>query len=153
MPVYFFDTSALVKRYVEESGSDTVRDVFNTSDATIVLADITRAEFTSAVARRARDGSISTDEHRLLKTAFAIHLVRDYLLAPIEPRDISRACELVESYALRAYDAIQLAVALSVAEKLVGSADESLTFLSADRDLTAAARAERRLSVIHVSNP
>ena len=150
MAAYFFDTSALVKRYVEESGSRTVVDICKDDSVTVVIADISRAEFVSAISRRRRDGSVSQDQHRLLKTAFAVHLLREYLLAALEPAHVTAACELIERHALRAYDAIQLAVATSVRQKLLGSADKSFTFVSADGDLAAAARVEG-LSVIEPS--
>lgn len=142
MAVNFFDTSALVKRYVNESGTDAVVDICNDASATLVIADITRAELISAPNRRARDGSISEDEHQLLKAAFAMHLIRDYLLAAVEPAHITAACELIEHHGLRAYDAVQLAVAVAVRRKLLGASAEPFRFVSADADLTAAAKAE-----------
>jgi len=42
MAVNFFDTSALVKRYVNESGTQALVDICNDARATLVIADITR---------------------------------------------------------------------------------------------------------------
>lgn len=145
MPVYFLDTSALVKRYVVESGSKTVTELVSGPDASVVIADITRAEFVSALARRAREGGISQAQRDALKLAFAVHLVHGYLIAPLQRAHVTAACGLIERYALRAYDAVQLAVALSVRDLLaLGAAP---TFLSADPRLNVAARAEG-LSVV-----
>ena len=59
MPFYQCDASGLVKRYVDEVGSDWVRAIVAPASANIVsIADITRAEVTSALARRAREGVI-----------------------------------------------------------------------------------------------
>jgi len=84
-----------------------------------------------------------------------MHLIRDYLLAAVDPTSprfsrnpgaspvhITAACELIEHHALRAYDAVQLAVALAVRRKLLGASAEPFRFVSADADLTAAAKAE-----------
>ena len=61
MPFYQCDASGLVKRYVDEVGSDWVRAIVAPASANIVsIADITRAEVTSALARRAREGVIIT---------------------------------------------------------------------------------------------
>jgi predicted nucleic acid-binding protein len=141
MPVYFLDTSALVKRYVAEAGSQTVTNLVNAADASVVVSDLTRAEFVSAVARRAREGSISDEQHRALKLAFAAHLVHKYLIAPLHPAHITAACGLIERHGLRAYDAVQLAVALSL-RNLLGAAGEGPTLVCADPRLNAAARAE-----------
>jgi len=60
MPFYQCDSSGLVKRYVDEVGSDWVRIIVDPASANIVsIADITRAEVTSAFARRAREGVIT----------------------------------------------------------------------------------------------
>jgi hypothetical protein len=48
MPFYQCDSSGLVKRYVDEVGSDWVRTIVDPASANIVsIADITRAEVTS----------------------------------------------------------------------------------------------------------
>jgi hypothetical protein len=104
MAVNFFDTSALVKRYVNESGTEAVVDICNDASATLVIADITRAELISALNRRAGDGSISEDEHQLLKAAFAMHLIRDYLVAAVRVAGEARTADFLRpaiSMALR----------------------------------------------------
>ena len=141
MPVYFLDTSALVKRYVAEPGSQSVIAMTSAPDAVVVIADITRAELTSALARRARAGDLTAEQHDTLKAAFAAHLLSEYLLAPLEAAHITAACRLIERHVLRAYDAIQLAVALAVGD-LLAPTGASPTFLSTDGRLTSAAKAE-----------
>ena len=48
MPIHFFDASALVKRYHEESGTSKVDEIFE-SDSDIVIANITIVEVISAL--------------------------------------------------------------------------------------------------------
>jgi predicted nucleic acid-binding protein len=55
---------------------------------------------------------------------------------------VERACQLLERYALRAYDAIQLASALIANQALVAAGLGMATFLSADQRLLQAAAAE-----------
>ena len=60
MPFYRCDSSGLVKRHVDEIGSAWVRAIVDPASANIVsIADITRAEVTSAFARRTREGVIT----------------------------------------------------------------------------------------------
>ena len=146
MSVYFLDTSALVKRYVAETGSQAVAEIANGPNVCIIIADITRAEFVSALARRAREGGISHEQRQTVKSAFAAHLLHDYLIAPLQGAHVTAACGLIERHALRAYDGVQLAVALSVRDLLAVGADVP-AFLSADPRLNAAARAEGLLVV------
>lgn len=61
MAVFFLDTSALVKRYVAEVGSQTITELISAAGVNIFIADITRAEFASALNRRLREGSISPE--------------------------------------------------------------------------------------------
>jgi predicted nucleic acid-binding protein len=140
VPVFFLDTSALVKRYVAEAGSQTVIDLLSTPSVNVLIADITRAEFASAVNRRLREGAVSAEQHRALKSAFAVHLVDDYLVAPLESTHITSACDIIEAHGLRAYDAVQLAVALSLRD-LLAPAGQPIGFVSADPRLNVAARA------------
>ncbi len=60
MSAYYFDSSALVKRYIQETGTAWVRSLSRrgTSDP-IYLARITAVEVCSAVVRRARAGRLS----------------------------------------------------------------------------------------------
>jgi hypothetical protein len=139
--VFFLDTSALVKRYVAEVGSRTVVELIAAPDANVLIADIARAEFASALNRRVRDGTISPEQHRVLKSAFAFHLVDDYLVAPLESSHISAACRVIDAHGLRAYDGVQLAVALSLRDLLAGTG-EVVRLVSADPRLNAAACAE-----------
>jgi hypothetical protein len=107
----------------------------------ILIADITRAEFASALNRRLRDGTVSPEQHQALKSAFAFHLVDDYLVAPLESSHITAACRVIHAHGLRAYDAVQLAVALSLRD-LLASPGEIISLVSADPRLNTAARAE-----------
>jgi predicted nucleic acid-binding protein len=68
------------------------------------------------------------------------------LIARLQAAHVTAACGLIERHALRAYDAVQLAVALSVRDLLAAGAGVP-TFLSADPRLNAAARAEGLLVV------
>ncbi len=51
---YFFDTSALVKLFHEETGSDIVEDLVNDQNNEIWVSELIRLEFLSSVYRRFR---------------------------------------------------------------------------------------------------
>lgn len=58
MAVYFFDSSALVKRYVQETGSAWVMaTTAPQAGHALYIARITAVEVVSALTRRHRDGS------------------------------------------------------------------------------------------------
>jgi predicted nucleic acid-binding protein len=52
MPLYFFDTSALVKRYHIEAGSEKVNELFDNPEGIFVITSIAVTEFVSALARK-----------------------------------------------------------------------------------------------------
>jgi hypothetical protein len=62
VPAYFFDSSAIVKRYVNETGTAWVRRLTRKGrPEPIYLARITAVELTSAVARRRKGGTLTAD--------------------------------------------------------------------------------------------
>jgi len=107
---YYFDSSALVKGYVRESGSEWVTGVLASSlNHEIFVSRITPVEIVSAISRRARDGSIKRDEARDASAAFRADLPTLYQIVELTDNVIVRAMGLSEDHALRAYDAVQLA--------------------------------------------
>ena len=58
---YFVDSSALVKRYVQETGTSWVRRLTRRSPSTVIyIARITAVEVASAVARRRKDRTLTS---------------------------------------------------------------------------------------------
>lgn len=78
MSHYFFDSSALVKRYIPEIGTTWVRSIVApTSGNTVIIAHITSVEVVSAVMRRSRDGSVPVRTAQVIR----IHILNKYGLA------------------------------------------------------------------------
>ena len=75
MPVYFFDTSALVKRYHVEAGSETVNALFDNPDAVFVVASITITEFVSAFTRKLNEGVITAEDFRVCLSEFSKDII------------------------------------------------------------------------------
>ncbi|MBI3793805.1 MAG: type II toxin-antitoxin system VapC family toxin [Nitrospinae bacterium] len=65
----FFDTSALVKRYVEESGSGFVEKMFSSGE-TLSVSILAYAETLSALARRAKIGDVSVSALKTISASF-----------------------------------------------------------------------------------
>ena len=143
MSVYFFDSSAIVKRYVKERGTDWVIGITNPANANgIYITRITGAEVISAITRRGRGGDISQAGMARAIADFRYDFAREYRVLEITPALIARAMSLAESHALRGYDAVQLAAALEINVRCVALAIPALTLISADVALNTAAMAE-----------
>ena len=64
----FFDTSALVKFFHEEKGSETVTNLILSKDNEIWISELARIEFLSAILRRFRSKEVDGEQ---LKEAMA----------------------------------------------------------------------------------
>ena len=151
MALYFFDSSALVKRYVRETGTDWVRAISDpTANNKIYVAEITGVEVIAAITRRVRTKSISKTDAETAIKQFRYDFAKQYKISEIPSSIISDAMDLTETYQLRAYDAVQLSVALEIDSQIkaitkttsIVSAVPSLTIVSADDELNVAVIAE-----------
>jgi len=150
MALYFFDSSALVKRYVHEHGSVWVRETTASPRGHLIhISLLTVAEIASALARRQREGSLSTSERDRLFGAFLVDCARSYLLLRVEEDVIQHAVSLVNRYPLRTADAIQLSTALLLVQTLRDAHFDPVVVASADDRILQAASLEG----LSVENP
>jgi predicted nucleic acid-binding protein len=142
MKSLFLDSSALVKRYVDETGSLWLRSLVGASTGNrLAIASLTAVEVVSAITRRQRSGTISSADAALLVNAFRADLAAMYRVVDVSAPLIARAMSLAETHGLRGSDAIQMAAALEVyTDSLVLVLPFNL--ISADAELNAAAATE-----------
>ena len=143
MNSYFFDSSALVKRFARESGTSWLFGLFrqNTS-STIFSARVTHVEVSSALARRAKAGSFDKDAEERYSRRLARLFEFSFLKIELTDELTSEAVRLTRKHFLRGYDAVQLAAALYIERELKASGLSSLIFVSADSELNSAALTE-----------
>jgi predicted nucleic acid-binding protein len=140
---YFVDSSGLVKRYVQEDGTGWVRRLTRRSPSTVIyVARITAVEVTSAIARRRKGRTITSQKASSILHRFRQHLAGRYTVIEITPALFNEAMRLANMHALRAYDAVQLAAALEINQKERDAGFASVTLISADQALNDAATAE-----------
>ena len=141
MALYFLETSALVKLYVRELGTERLLELASRSSGSrLAILSLTVVEFRSAIRRRERNGEIPTAVATGLIEAFGRHLQTRFAAQSVTDFVLDIANALVDRYRLRAFDAIQLA-GYSVL-KATSSADSPPVFVCADRDLLTAAEKE-----------
>ncbi len=138
MAAYFLDSSAVMKRYVQETGTVWVRALTASGTGNFFyLARITDVEVTAALARRRGQPGLSVVQAVAALRQFRRDFGQDYRVVEITIALLQRAAQLADTHALRGYDAVQLAVALDVHAR-----DQALVLVSADAELNAAATAE-----------
>jgi hypothetical protein len=139
----YFDSSALVKRYVEETGTNSVNSILSTGGE-IATSKLTYPEILSALMRKHRAGEIAKkllqDIVARFETDWCHILVLEF------HNDLLQTVKfLLEKHPLKAADAIHLSSALWL--KLSSKVD--VTFIASDWNLLKAARAEK----LQVMNP
>ncbi len=143
MPVYFADSSILVKRYVREAGSAWVSNIFTPMlHDDVHIVSITAVEIVAALMRRSRAGAMTTIEAVTACSLFLSDLPLDYQMVEISEALIHLAIVLAQRYKLRGYDAVQLAAGYQINALCLSLGLEPMIFLSADQELNAAARSE-----------
>lgn len=133
--IYFLDTSALVKRYVTEPGSEQVRRLLRRK-VDIALARITEAESYAAIARAVRMNVLTEDDRERAFEQIAEDIAAARVVE-IRGSVVRAVRDLVVRWPLRGYDAIQLSCALRLQ-----SENLAVAFWCADEELANAARGE-----------
>jgi uncharacterized protein len=117
----FFDSSAFVKRYVRESGTEQVLSLSN-SASELCLSGFAVPEIISAFCRLQRESRITPLQYRHLKTLLLADTI-DVTVSDLTPEVVRNAVLSLESNLLRGMDAIHLGSALALNVDIFVSAD------------------------------
>lgn len=107
--ILFCDTSALLKLYIIEAGSEALKACVVEAEA-VAVCRIAWAEAHAALARRAREVPGDAPVIEQAKTALAQDWPR-FVVMEIDQALVERAGNYADTFALRGYDSIQLAAA------------------------------------------
>ncbi len=143
MAIYLFDSSAIVKRYVPETGFAWVQGITApTAGNLLYVARITGAEVVSAVTRRQKRGQITAADAAVTLPAFRHDFPLGYLTIEVTPLLVESAMDIVERHGLRGYDSVQLAAALELRNLCLASGLPAPVLVAADAELNTAATVE-----------
>ncbi len=129
--ILFFDTSALVKFFHEEKGSETVTNLVLSKDNEIWISELARIEFFSAIFRRFRNREVDDEQLREALMGFEEQLAT-FNVEPLGQAILREAEYLLKVYGktrrVRALDALQLGTFNLISEKgwLFVAADDFL---------------------------
>lgn len=150
MNVYYFDSSAIVKRYISEVGTTWVMATTDpASGHDILVSLLARAEVPAAIFKRRREGSITAPDAVKAVNDFTKDFDHQYQPMDVTRKLVEQAAALAEKHGLRGYDAVQLVTALETQAVRDSLGLPRLIFVSADDDLNQAAQSEGLL----VENP
>jgi predicted nucleic acid-binding protein len=130
----YLDTSALIKLYVDEEGSDALWGWLEGQQP--ATCRITFAEARAGIARREREVPLAHDVWTIARERLAADWPL-YRIVEVTQALVETAGDYADTFGLRGYDAVQLAAAHAVGRALAG---ETTHFVSFDRKLNRAAR-------------
>jgi len=133
--IAYLDTSALVKLYVDETGSTAVRACVERASL-VATSRVAYVEALAALARKRREGEFTQEEHERARGAFESDWA-NYFVIEVSERVTESGGKLIGQFALRGFDALHLASALLVREHT----RTEVVFACFDRALNDAAQA------------
>lgn len=136
----YFDTSALVKLYHRESGTEAMLEIY-TGGGVIQISELARIEFLTTATRKLREGALDEQAYHVLLSKFRQDLHDRYEVLRFAPMVVEETERVLgvhgRSHPLRTLDAIQIAF------YYVYSEDDTL-FVCADQRLIAVLGREGR---------
>jgi predicted nucleic acid-binding protein len=145
---FYFDASAMVKRFVVEAGSPLIHQLFTAVPVTRMMSLLLAVgETFSVLVRRRNSGALSASAFSLAFAELRTEVIdrSDWRFEPVEASSARASLLFIEQYSLNATDAIVLQSALGVAVTLRSRGDD-LVLVASDSRLVSAARAEGLLT-------
>jgi predicted nucleic acid-binding protein len=128
--VVYFDTSALAKWYINESGSDDVEKYIQ-QHGPVAISDLTFVEMRCLLARRRRDGSLSGNAEVRVWATFQEDARQKHLICHSLPDKWSEGAvnliSILTDIPLRTLDAVHLLIAREIQANVVATADRVMT--------------------------
>lgn len=142
--LYYFDSSAAVKRYAPEKGSEWVKFIVeSTAENTVYLGQVGVVEIAAALSRKVRTKELTQEDYEATLWLFLADMRNEeYIVVPLGDQIIELAVDLTRRHPLRGYDAVHLATAIILNTALLKAELLPLIFASADGVLCEAARCE-----------
>jgi predicted nucleic acid-binding protein len=140
LALYYLETSALVKLYVHEPGTEHMLALVSSpAGHRFAILSLAQVEFRSAVRRRQRDGQIPVSDANEMLDSFHRHAEGRFMVERFSDFLLDVASMLIDRHGVKAYDAMQLAGYLTLRAK---SGIDTPIFVCADRKLLDAAQRE-----------
>ncbi len=143
MSAFYLESSALVKRYSTETGSNLVIKLMQPSARNrLYSVKITEVEVCAALTRKRKGLTMTVAAVTKSVKRFRRNFAARFVKSDITDSLINDAIRLSDRHTLRGYDAVQLAAALEANSERISRGLSPLTFVSADTELNNAAQTE-----------
>jgi predicted nucleic acid-binding protein len=132
--IVYIDTSALIKRYVREQGTDDVISIVERTDS-VGSVILTEVEMAAALAKAVRQGWVQQETAVQAWKDFLGHWL-SFTRLSLTTASLERAATLAWEHGLRGYDAMHFSSALSWQDTI----DMPVILATYDRELWVAAQ-------------
>lgn len=147
---FYLDTSALFKRYHDESGSTFIHSLFDQAyrnEYAFYTSILTGIEFCSVIRRHQREGGVDEETAESIIHTFLFESEATLNTFPVDQQILQTAMTLISNHPLKAYDAVQLATCFEA--KIYSTKTNGFYFVCDDDRLREAAKRE----CVNVLNP
>lgn len=125
--MFYFDTSALAKRYLFESGTDSVNTIFSQEGVVRYISHVSKIELYHGIFRKMRAGELPRLMLKKILKQFQRDL-KEFHIMPLNDQVIKISQKIVSRHLLKTLDAIHVATAMII--KKTGSVP--VHFVSSD---------------------
>ena len=140
MTTFYFDTSAIVKRYHKEVGSKVLDRIFELRDA-FTISFWCVLEFIVVFSTRMRRKKLSREAFNAVVSLFLKDVLDRFAIASVNDELVASAVSLAVKHALPSADCLQLASAINLKRALELMKEEFILVCS-DKELCKAAERE-----------
>lgn len=140
MPHFYIDSSALVKRYYKETGSDFLNLLYKHLEihsSSLFSSELTDVEFTSTMFRLTREQKITTKEAISIIYSYEIESIHCLNFIVLDYEVLLQSKNILSIHPLKSHDAIQLASAMEARNY-----HDDIYFVADDEKLCKAAEQE-----------
>ena len=124
MATFYFDTSAIVKRYHKEPGTDVLDKIFELRKNGFATSFWTVLEFTVAFSIRTRRRELSREAFNVALSRFLKDLLDRFAITSVNDELVASATPLAVKHALPSADCLQLASATHLKRALEGAKEK-----------------------------
>ena len=140
MNCYFLDSTAFIKLFVQEVGTESIiRLMEATEDNRKLISAGTPLEVYAALKRRERAGGIAPEDGEAARNILRVEAAR-MVQQPLNPAVLEAARQVLDRHELRSSEALQMGAAVVAREMFQGM---EIIFVSSDRRLLDVAKIER----------
>ncbi len=140
----YFDASALVKRYSEETGTPLLDELFHhVKPSQMICSTLGILEIISVLVRKRNDGRLKQESFQQAMIEFRAEVIehKDFSVATVNDELLMAALGLIETHNLNATDAVILRSTLNL-QQVLQTTENELMLWTADKRLARAAQSE-----------